>query len=96
MTMMSFSHDGRSSSRSDPHRDELAPLSSIAGDAGQQSVAATRDYSLALMTNSPSIAATRDQALTCSRADAVLRRNTTKYLAMIDGTYLPVGRHGVS
>ena len=79
MTMMSFSHDSRSSSRSNPHCDELAPLSSIAGNAGE-----------------PSIAATRDQALTCSRADAVLRRNTTKYLAMIDGTYLPVGRHGVS
>ena len=79
MTMMSFSHDGRSSSRSNPHCDELAPLSSIAGDAGE-----------------PSIAATRDQALTCSRADAVLRRNTNKYLAMMDGTYLRVGRDGVS
>lgn len=92
MTMMSFSHDRRSSSRSNPHCDELAPLSSIAGGAGEQSVAATRDYSLALMTNSPSIAATRDQALTCSCADATLRRNTNKYLAMMDGTYLRVGR----
>lgn len=75
MTMMSFSHDSRSSGRSNPHRDELAPLSSIAGHAGEQSVAATRD-----------------QALTCSRADAVLHRNTNKYLAMMDGTYLRVGR----
>ena len=79
MTMMSFSHDRRSSSRSNPHCDELAPLSSIASGSGEQSVAATRD-----------------QALTCSCADATLRRNTNKYLAMMDGTYIPVGRHGVS
>ncbi len=90
--MMSFSHDRDTFSRGDSHCDELASLSPVVGDAGQQGVAATGDYSLALLANSPSIAATRDQALTCSRADATLRRNTNKYLAMIDGTYLRVGR----
>jgi|3_EtaG_2_1085321.scaffolds.fasta_scaffold04382_7 hypothetical protein len=67
-TMTSFRGDEGATGRSDPLRDVLVSLPSIAGGTRQSSSGAAENL-------------TPD---TCPKADAVLRRNVQKYLGMIN------------